>query len=107
MSRSIVYSVTFKNNVQKRITGIYNPHNAELYTSHFNGIEKEKMIKEMLEFEKTNKLAIKSRQYSLFASTGDSSDKWLNATIQTQKPLFPEFRQVFDGVFNEINSFKG
>lgn len=105
MSRSIIYSVVFNNNVQKRVAGVYNPHNAELATSHFNGSEKEAFIETMLAFERGNTMAIKKRQYSLFASTGNSSDKWLNATIETQKPLFPEFRQVFDGVFNEVNEF--
>lgn len=106
MSRSILYSVTFKNNVKKCVVGLHNPVNAECFTSHFNGIEKEKMIQAMLEFEKTNTKAIKRREYYLNARTGSTSDNWLDATIQTQKPIFPEFRQIFDGVFEEVNSFK-
>jgi len=110
MSRSITYTVEVMRGNKKEklcVSGLYNPHNAELFTSHFDGKKERGFMKDILDFERKNRGKVVSRVYRLNASTGSSKDQWLNEIIPASPPAFSVFRETFDHVFERVNSFKG
>jgi len=106
MSRSISYIVTFNNNKTKMIAGLFNPHGAEHFTSHFNGAEQTAFVKKITTFETGNLKSIKSRRLGFNASCCDSKKPHLGG-IELLEYKFPAFRGTLDKVFQAVNEFRG
>ena len=106
MSRQIAYRVTYKNGVTRLGAGLFNNHGAEHYTSHFNGSEKEKFLKEITIFESENTKVIRHRELVFYVSTCQTSDG-IHRGTERVKYSFPEFRRAFDSIFEQVNSWKG
>jgi len=106
MSRSLNYQVIYTNGKRRTIAGLFNGHGANYSTSHFNGPEKDRFIRDICAFEDTNKKQIKRRELWFNVSTTRSADKWLGG-LEPIEYAFPAFRETLDRVFEMVNTYTG